>query len=278
MKKFVLPAVLLLLCVVLLCFLGRRADGGSAAPSEPDVPAVSVDSPDRYPQLIAHAGGAVYGYRLTNSLEALDQAYQNGFRYIELDLELTSDAQIVLIHDWEGSAQRLLGSAGRRTLESFSSAPVMAGLHLLTLDQLLDWLSAHPDCSIITDTKSEDNRSLLEQLMNRAGGQASAFIPQTFSYEEFQQVRSLGFDRVILSLYKMSIDPAALTQFAQDSQPWAVTIPAEAMEQTLLTSLSQSGISVYAHTVDSVDFFDQWSSMGLTGLYTNYFSPARWLY
>ena len=279
MKRILIPAILLVLCVILLCFLGRRTDDKLVPSSSPEPQiTAAADSPDRYPQLIAHAGGAVYGYRLTNSLEALDQAYQNGFRYVELDLELTSDAQIVLIHDWEGCAQRLLGAAGRRSLESFTSSPVMADLHLLTLDQLLEWLTVHPDCSIITDTKAEDNVSLMEQLMDQTGEQASAFIPQAFSYEEFEQIRSIGFDRVILSLYKMSTDAVTLTRFAQESQPWAITIPAESMDQTLLTSLSQSGTKVYAHAVDSVDFFDQWRSMGLTGLYTNYFSPARWLY
>jgi hypothetical protein len=46
------------------------------------------------PTLVAHAGGAVYGYRLTNSLEALDTAYNGGHRFVELDFEITSDGEI----------------------------------------------------------------------------------------------------------------------------------------------------------------------------------------
>ena len=59
------------------------------------------------PALIAHAGGAIYGFRLTNSLEALEEAYACGHRVLEVDLSLTSDGEIVLIHDWEEMALRL---------------------------------------------------------------------------------------------------------------------------------------------------------------------------
>ena len=69
------------------------------APEEP--PAMAEDG--EHPRLIAHAGGAVYGYRLTNSLEALDRAWEAGFRFIELDFQRTSDGEIVLIHDWAPS-------------------------------------------------------------------------------------------------------------------------------------------------------------------------------
>ena len=34
-------------------------------------------------KFIAHAGGKIQGHEYTNSLEALDQSYNNGFRYFE---------------------------------------------------------------------------------------------------------------------------------------------------------------------------------------------------
>ena len=267
-------------CVVILSVLGHRQDvrTGPSSTGAPVAAASAVQSGSRHPTLVAHAGGAVYGYRLTNAREALDQAYLSGFRYIELDFSLTTDAQIVLIHDWEGCAQRLLGSPGRRSLADFTSARPMAGLHLMTLDDLLQWLRAHPDCSVITDTKEEDNASFLQQLLSQAGDQSASFIPQAYSYDEFTMLRSLGCERVILSLYKMDPDFSALPQFAQEQKPWAVTLPEAYAEQGLLTALSQTGTAVYAHTVDSVDFYDEWKDAGLTGIYTNYFSPARWLY
>ena len=44
---------------------------------------------------IAHAGGEILGNTYTNSLEALNNSYKNGFRYFELDMIVTADNYIV---------------------------------------------------------------------------------------------------------------------------------------------------------------------------------------
>ena len=49
---------------------------------------------------IAHAGGQFNGATYTNSLEALDQNYEAGFRAFEIDLSFTSDGELVCLHDW----------------------------------------------------------------------------------------------------------------------------------------------------------------------------------
>lgn len=48
---------------------------------------------------IAHAGGGIEGYVYTNSREALLNSIDNGFKYIELDLFLSQDENLLCIHD-----------------------------------------------------------------------------------------------------------------------------------------------------------------------------------
>lgn len=50
-------------------------------------------------ELIAHAGGSIDGYTYTNSKEALLNAIDKGYKYIELDLYMTTDSQLVCLHD-----------------------------------------------------------------------------------------------------------------------------------------------------------------------------------
>ena len=52
-------------------------------------------------EYIAHAGGSVYGYRYSNSLEVVRNSLEHGIGCIELDLSITSDGQLVAWHDWE---------------------------------------------------------------------------------------------------------------------------------------------------------------------------------
>lgn len=257
------------------------ASAPSTAKAESVSPSLAMTADGEHPQLIAHAGGSIYGYRLTNSLEALNHSYAEGFRYIEVDLNKTTDGALVLIHDWEAVAKRLLGHTGPCSLRAFQESPTMAGLTLLTLDDLLKWLADHPDCTIITDIKYEDNCTTLEQLAKQAGDQVSQFIPQAFSYEEFDKIRKLGFDRVILTLYQLygkALKLDELIDFAYAKNPWAITIPENRLDKALVSALSKEAIEVYAHAVNTVDAVDEWHRYGLTGIYTDYFLPSHWIY
>lgn len=275
--SFAVGIVLVILLIIALIALGIRYDQNHA-PEEglPAPPAMAADGV--HPQLIAHAGGAAYGYRLTSSKEALDQAYAGGFRFIELDFSLTTDYGIVLLHDWDTCAKRLLGSSGQRTLEQFQADQKMAGLTLMDLDGLLEWMRAHPDVIIITDTKDEQNYAFLELLYGRAGDLAYRFLPQAYNIEEYYKIRQLGYEDIILTLYKIPTDVETLVPFAAQEKPWAVTIPLERFYDELLIPLAATGVPIYAHSVNSVDFVDAWSGKGLTGIYTDYFTPNRWLY
>lgn len=57
-----------------------------------------LSSTDYY---IAHAGGIIDGHTYTNSLEAVLLSIQKGYKYIELDLQLTTDSQLVCMHSIE---------------------------------------------------------------------------------------------------------------------------------------------------------------------------------
>lgn len=49
---------------------------------------------------IAHAGGGINGIKYTNSLEAIKNSINNGFKLIEIDLMETTDGHFVGVHDW----------------------------------------------------------------------------------------------------------------------------------------------------------------------------------
>lgn len=301
MKKYILPLLLaLIICTASACSPAAEPESiQTPAPEniqtdEPEIvqTAEPESIPEEIPQpspmetdispippaLIAHAGGSIYGYRLTNSLEALDTAYANGFRYIEMDFECTSDGQYVLLHDWTSMAQRMLFTSGQRTLSEFQSAEVFMDLTQLDLDALLEWLESHRDCFIITDAKC-GNEPFLAALSEKAEKSVYQFIPQAYSYDDYTYAKECGFDSVILTLYLMdSVDENELAQFAQDQQPWAITIPAKHLTESLLRSLDAVNTCTYTHTVNDLSYYEQWHDCGLHGIYTDYFTPSKWPY
>ncbi|MBR6602599.1 MAG: hypothetical protein IKK94_01145, partial [Clostridia bacterium] len=151
MKRLKLIFMLVICMVILVSCENESVDTpvdttASNSEEQEDVRYPSPVNDGEHPSLIAHAGGAVYGYRLTNSLEALDASYENGFRVFELDFEVTGDGEYVLLHDWESMAERMLFGEGKMTLDEFKNAEKFASLTLLSLDELLSWLSVHEDC------------------------------------------------------------------------------------------------------------------------------------
>lgn len=54
---------------------------------------------------IAHAGGNIDGHLYTNSREAVENALESGFNFIEIDFSVTRDGHLVAIHDWKSFGQ-----------------------------------------------------------------------------------------------------------------------------------------------------------------------------
>lgn len=222
-------------------------------------------------KLVAHGGGAVYGLNYTNSLEALNRAYGNGFRYIELDFQLTKDNQVVLIHDWEGSVELLFKIPPRvLSYEEFKNMPTILDLKLMDLNDLIKWLDGHRDVKIITDTENS-NIDLLTCIQKNYPDYINRFIPQIYRFEEYEQVRNLGYEDIILTLYMSNKTDDEIYDFARENHLYGVTIEHKRAFNWLTRRLSEAGIRVYAHTINSLEAYYKLKDVGIYGIYTDYF-------
>lgn len=158
-----------------------------------------------YPRAIAHGCGAIQGDTVTNSREALEQTIANGFQYIEVDMAFTTDGQIAMLHDWESSASYYLGLGQNKAVSfaQYQQCRVMSKYTPLDMDTLAEILQQNPQITIITDTK-EDNLAILTYIQKNYPQLVAQIIPQIYQYEEYAAVKALGYDKIILTLYKMS--------------------------------------------------------------------------
>lgn len=62
------------------------------------LPIPSLKRTNMQEYFIAHAGGEIDGFSYTNSVEAVINSINNEFKYIELDISLTTDSQLVCMH------------------------------------------------------------------------------------------------------------------------------------------------------------------------------------
>ena len=233
-------------------------------------------APPSRPVLIAHAGGGIHGGSYSNAREAFDLSYANGHRYFEADFCWTSDGRLVLVHDWEDSFREWFLDAGEQpSLEEFKALRMREGLTQMTLSDLYVWMLEHDDAYLVTDVK-ERNLDALRLIAKTSQALKERFIPQVYRLGQFFQARDLGFRDVILTLYRIEETPESVFDFATEQNLFAVTMPPQrALGNSYAERLTKRGVFVYVHTINSLDKWDELQRQGVTGIYTDFITPAN---
>ena len=221
------------------------------------------------PIFIAHGGGKFQNHTRSNTKDALDYNYSKGFRCFELDFSWTNDNKLVLIHDWNNSAKELFEkSTGRLSHEDFLNRQTRDNLILLDIEKLLLWLNDHQDVTIITDVKNKNLEALL-LIKTKNQNLFKKFVPQIYSFQEYNIVKNIGFDKIILTLYRSNYSDDEILSFARKSELFAITMPTNRSFSGLPKKLSDIGVPVYAHTVNNYWLFKLLRVYAVFGVYTD---------
>jgi len=226
-----------------------------------------------FPRLIAHAGGEVRGIQYSNSFEALEFNYALGIRYFEIDLNWTSDGQLVAIHDWASTykSQFVVDDDSRvPSLDEFRALISKAGLAQMDIDELIRWLIDKRDAYLVTDVKS-NNVKAISLIAKKYPSAIDKIIPQIYNFDEYTEAVRLGYKDIILTIYKMEIDELSqIDVFCTKNKVFAVTMPVSAaVNSPLAVLLNRLGVKVYAHTVNDFKMFSRLRSFGVYGIYTD---------
>lgn len=232
-----------------------------------------VDSTSHLPR-VAHAGGGYKGLGGTDSIDALNYNLKK-YDLFELDFMVTSDGEVVCIHDWEESATFSFGV-------QLAKVPTIAEFNRLnsvnkkythcTLSSLMDWLERNPQKRIVTDVK-DDNLYVLKEIAKRYPPERmQRFIPQIYFPSEYDEVRALGYKDIIFTLYRYGKSDSKFLRNARSMDLYALTIPS-GRAKTLAPRAACLGIPTYAHTVNDSKEFDRLKSYGIVEIYTDWMFP-----
>jgi len=131
----------------------------------------------------------------------------------------------------------------------------------------------HPDMYLITDFKSEF-RLVVSELARLYPDLIDRFIIQVYHGKQYAQAWNAGFHNVILTLYKAKDEELSeqhLSTFAADKMLVGFTVEKELLAEntSLKDALLNTGVPVYAHTVDDPDERDMLFQEGITAVYTD---------
>jgi glycerophosphoryl diester phosphodiesterase len=101
---------------------------------------------------IAHGGGVIDDKINTNSLEAINQSFKDGFKYIELDIQETSDGHYIAAHDWK-SWSKMTNFNGELppTLDQFMKHKIYKKYTPLTIYDIKKWFEERSEITLVTD-------------------------------------------------------------------------------------------------------------------------------
>ncbi len=224
-------------------------------------------------KFIAHAGGRIGEYDYTNAKEALDQSYNNGYKFIEVDFEYTTDDEVVLLHSWDGFVTKFFGGEPKKySLEEFKSFEMINDWTQMTLNDLALWMMEHPETHIVTDTK-EKNIELLTKIGEEYPKIQERIIPQIYTMDEYVRAKYLGYKDIIFTLYRSQYTDEEIVDFAKHHKLLAITMPTNRAKTKLPKELNAIDVYTYTHTINDQDSVKILESYGIDGFYTDVLKP-----
>ncbi|MFG6178677.1 glycerophosphodiester phosphodiesterase [Halomonas sp. THAF12] len=168
-------------------------------------------------QVIAHRGAS--GHAPEHTWPAYEKAREMGADYLELDLHMSADGKLMVIHD--DTVDRTTDGEGRvkeHTLEALKALDAgswfnqahpehaddaYAGAELLTLDEVIDRYGT--DVRYYIETKSPERypelqRALVETLEAEGLVESGSVVIQSFSQDSLQQIHELNADIPLVQL------------------------------------------------------------------------------
>lgn len=171
-------------------------------------------SEDFCPEYIAHAGGAIDSCIYTNSREAMENAYADGFRFLEFDLLFTCDSVLVAAHSW-GEFNEMTDSThlGERapSFRDFSSRKILGKYTPMSADEINAFFLRHDSLYLVTDKISQPDvlQEYFPDIRER-------MVVEAFSFQDYCRLKSQGYYRVLYSCMADDLLPTLLSTSIND--------------------------------------------------------------
>ncbi len=214
---------------------------------------------------IAHRGASAY--EPENTLRAFEEAIRLGADMIELDVRLSKDRELVVIHD--NRLERTtngFGFVGDKTLAELKTLDAGRGEKIPTLREVLNTTKGRT--RLVIELKEEGTEEPALDLI-RESGSADEVIVVSFSPVILREVKELSGANISIktgAIYFMSANPIRM---AKESSADAIAPYHHFVTKRLVKEAHKNNLIVIPWTVDSKSRAQKLIEMGVDGIVSN---------
>jgi glycerophosphoryl diester phosphodiesterase len=236
--------------------------------------------------IIAHRGASAYAPEHT--LPAYDLAVKSGADYIEIDLQITKDGELIALHDTEvNRTTNGSGLANVQTLDKIKALeagswfnekfpqladPAYEKVEIPTLDEIFQRYGRTANYYI--ETKSPGMEVELIKLLRKHSldQSESKVIIQSFHSKSLRKIHKLEPGIPLVQLYRYSNNARLTDRELRSLKKYASGIGANfrKMDEEYIKKAHRHGLAVHLFTVNSDEDIQQAYEIGADGVFTDY--------
>ena len=218
---------------------------------------------------IGHRGAK--GYEPENTFVSFQKALDMQVDGIELDVHLSSDSEIIVIHD-ETIDRTTNGKGFVNTLSllELSAIRIDGKYEIPTLKEVFDLVNQ--DCFINIELKSYEATdkvvSLVEKYVTKKGWKYDRFLVSSFDWNALQQVAFLNDKIPIGVLTETDLDLALA--FAKFIQAKSIHPHFHLLTKENTAQIQQKGLQVFPWTINEVEDIQKIKTFNVNGIITDF--------
>lgn len=209
-----------------------------------------------------------------NTLASFQQALNLGADGIELDVHVSADGELVVIHDF--TVDRTTNGTGevhKLTLAELKQLKV-EGSHIIpTLDEVMD--AVGKKCLVNIEMKGRHTAQPVSEFVDRYVKEKSNsyadFIVSSFQREELQNISRLNPYIQLGILTQASVKQAM--QWAEEFSAKAIHPHFSLLTESNVKKAKEAGLKIYTWTVNEQEDIDRVKAYGVDGIISDY--PER---
>ncbi len=226
--------------------------------------------------IIGHRGSA--GTAPENTLKSFEEAVQAGADALELDVQICSTGELVVIHDMRvDRTTNGTGLVSRLTFSQLRGLDAGDKEKIPTLEEVLDLVDNRVDIHVELKSAgtSEKTADLLNRYVQEGRYTFDRFVVSSFNHHELVNFRK--FNKACRLGALMAHTPINYADVIGKNEPdfWSLNLDMDNTCPEFVRSAHEKGYRFLVYTVNELEDRDRLKEMGVDGVFTNF--PARFV-